>query len=141
MHHQERSGNSNVKCQKYVTYVFIPQILIFSCEEAALEGQMLSVCVCLFDCLTPKLNITKVMLFEVYTNQLTVQGYTKPVYCTSDSTRVHKTSLNSTLQYSTVHHSTAVLCSVHVHSTSMLMVMFCPCTFLNLGNVPSLYIP
>ena len=39
---------------------------IFSCEEAALEGQMLSVSVCLFDCLTPKLNITKVMLFEVY---------------------------------------------------------------------------
>ena len=57
---------------------------VFSCEEAALEGQMLSVSVCssvcLFDCLTPKLNITKVRLFEVYT---------KPI----DFTRVHKTSL------------------------------------------------
>ena len=52
---------------------------------------MLSVSVCLFVCLTPKLNITKVMLFEVYMNQLTVQGYTKPVYCTSAS--VYKTSL------------------------------------------------
>ena len=62
---------------------------LFSCEEAALEGQMLSVCVCLFDCLTPKLNITKVMLFEVYKtnwlykgtqNQFTVQVYSKIVY-------------------------------------------------------------
>ena len=40
---------------------------------------MLSVFVCL-DCLTPKLNITKVRLFEVYT---------KPIDCK----RVHKTSL------------------------------------------------
>ena len=48
----------------------------FSCEEAALEVQMLSVCVCL----TPKLNIIKNRLFEVYT---------KPINCT----RVHKTSL------------------------------------------------
>ena len=53
--------------------------LFFSCEEAALEGQMFK-CVCLSVCLTPKLNITKVRLFEVYT---------KPIDCT----RVHKTSL------------------------------------------------
>ena len=46
----------------------------FGCEEAALEVQM-SVCLSV-----PKLNITKVMLFEVYT---------KPIDCT----RVHKTSL------------------------------------------------
>ena len=53
-------------------------MIIFSCEEAALEVQM---SVCLSVCLSvPKLNITKVMLFEVYT---------KPIDCT----RVHKTSL------------------------------------------------
>ena len=31
---------------------------IFSCEEVALEGQMLSVIVCLCLCLTPKLNFS-----------------------------------------------------------------------------------
>ena len=78
----------------------VNNVNVFSCEEAALEGQMLSVCVCLsvclFDCLTPKLNITKVMLFEVYKtnwlykgtqNQFTVQVYTNLLI-----NNVHKTS-------------------------------------------------
>ena len=61
-------------CWNFVPHYFYE---VFSCEEAALEGQM-SVCVSV--CLSPKLNITKVRLFEVYT---------KPIDCT----RVHTTSL------------------------------------------------
>ena len=53
---------------------------VFSCEEAALEVQMLSLCVCVCVWVSVKLNITKVRLFEVYT---------KPIDCT----RIHKTSL------------------------------------------------
>ena len=54
-------GIGKIECKEKYSFPF----LIFSCEEAALEGQMFK-CVCLSDCLTPKLNITKVMLFEVY---------------------------------------------------------------------------
>ena len=51
-------------------------MIIFSCEEAALEGQMLSVIVCLSVCLTPKLNFT----FHL---SIVNDVYTKPVYCSS----------------------------------------------------------
>ena len=61
-----------------------------SCEEAALEWQMLSVSLyvylsaCPQHWISPRLGCLKCTL-----NQMTVQGYTKPVYCTS----VYKTSL------------------------------------------------
>ena len=61
---------------------------IFSCEEAALEVQMLLCVSCLSvwpqNWILPRLGYVKCTQ-----NQLTVQGYTKPVYCTS----VYKTSL------------------------------------------------
>ena len=60
---------------------------IFSCEEAALEVQMLSLCVCLFDPKTEYYQGYAVWsvhktnwLYKGTQNQFTVQVYTKLVY-------------------------------------------------------------
>ena len=82
----------------------ISTLIIFSCEEAALEGQM-SVCVCVCVSVWPQNWILpRLGCLKCTQNQLTVQGYTKPVYCTSVLfNNVHKTSLLVNNERKSVH--------------------------------------
>ena len=78
-HDQNRVISDNAIFSRGVAMFYFIFLSLFSCEEAALEVQML---LCLFDCVSPKLNFT-------FCLSIVNEVYTKPVYCTS----VHKTSL------------------------------------------------